>query len=362
VSADGFAICKSLQGQRLGENPRIWKFTAQWSSEVSETNSTETNDPNITSAIPTRKTMFDIVKRSRITDYAGQPYVNGAGHQFNPAMEVEEELSRWEFTQVEPIHNGVGSGVVTLNQPVAVASVTSSKVRPPGIYQDNTFALMIGVTDDTINYFNGAINSHEYRWKAPYTLKQTVIESEVVWTHGKFHRISKYAIVYDPIRWLDKPINAGPFFLAPKLNDAGNAVNPVEYVPYEYIYYTKDIEDKDSILSQDEAGPLGEMIVSSTADVRIFNDTVAATASLPAGGVIKPLRFDLSISSSTVPVAWTRGFVVEDGMPIAGFAKVTGPDKKKTYRAKRPDVNAKRPFIERLNNFVFDFGDYLRVR
>lgn len=363
VSTDGYAVCSGLSGERLENNPRVWHFHATWSGEVQEANSSATNISDVTTIIPVRKTLFEPIRRYRIRDYGGQPYVNGAGNLFNPAMEVEEEISRWEFSQFEPVHSGVGAGIVTKTEPTVVTASGSAKVRPPGIYQDSTLALLIGVTDDTIHYFNGSINSHYFRFKAPYTLKLNVRDSYTTKAYGLNCRITEYTITYDPTRWFDKPVNSGPWFLAPRLDATGTPVPFAPLVPYEYIYYTANQETQDTILSQDEAGPLGYFAGSPGpyGDVRFYGDATSPTG---GGGTAVPITFDSTISSSTNPFIWTRQLTDADGMPMGNYILVDTANGNKTYRAIRPDpaVNTRRFFIERLNHFVFDFGDYLRVR
>lgn len=358
VSVDGYGICQTLNGERLGRNPRVWEFRATWSSEVKTGNSSGANEANPEAIVPLRRVLFEPVTRYRMKDYGGQPYVNGAGTMYNPVMAVEEELARWEFSQFEPIHAG-GSGTTTINTPHVVSTAGGNKVRPPGVYSGTTLdgsSVLIGVTDDTIHYFNGCINSHTFRWKAPYTLKLSVRDSNIVYAFGKKMRLSEYTITYDPQRWFDKPMNAGPYFLAPKLDSNGTPV-PDTFVKYEYIYYTKDVEDQDSILSQDEMGPLGYWISTpEMGNVLFYN-----SSSTP--GTTKPVTFDSSVSSqsSPPPFIWTRQFVNNDGLPLQGYQLVTAANSKKTYRANRPLHTTQWNHIERLNHFVVDFGEYMRV-
>jgi hypothetical protein len=358
VSSDGYGICQSTSGRRLDTNVRIWEFTSTWSSEVKSSNSTDANVEDVESIVPLRKVLFEPVTRYRTKDLAGQPYANGAGTLFNPPLAVEDELSRWEFSQFEPIYEGpLTGGKVRLDQPTVVTVSGVNKVRPPGIYEDNTYAKLIGVTDDTIHYFNGCINSHPFRYKAEYTLKLSVRDSNIVRAYGKKVRLSEYTITHDSQRWFDKPLNVGPYFLAPKLDANGNPVVPAEYVKYEYIYFTKDVEDKDTILSQDEAGPLGGLLLGVDPDIKFYKEI----PTVPGFSSWVNVRFDPSVSPSTTPFMFSREIQREDGFPIAGFQLVTGANGKKTYRAKRPTPNMYWPHIERLNHFVMDFGDYLRV-
>lgn len=389
VSSDGFAMCKELSGRREDRNANIWRFHGQWSSEVKQGPTSDDGTPpaDLTDIVAQRETMFDVVRRPRLRDYTGRPYANSTGSLYVPALEVEEEISRFDWVQFEPVYTGTWTSglpttpVVMLDQvgQLTYSLLSPSRVVPPGIYDTNTYGTMIGVTDNTVAFFNGATNLFPFKGYPPFTLKLEVRKSVVGYFYGVAGRQTEYSIKYDPKNWLDKPVNAGPYFLGPRLNSDGSyfsLTDTTSFVKYDYVYYSKDVEDSGSNLSQDESGPLGDISIADGGKVKLYNSyasydavfgsTVFASSGgghmevfLPELGGIGPKPYLLFRNFAH---NLSTGSRLVDGQPLGGYIKVKTAKGNWTLRAKRPPTNVEYPYIEYLNCHAFDFNGYLRVR
>lgn len=365
VHRDGISVCKSLGGEQDSENPLKWKFTAQWSTRVSEgLNSANGTTFDPATAIPVRETLHELVSRARNKDLIGRAYVNGAGNLYNPTLTVEEELPRWDFTQIDrsyvgPIgnysttYNGLSTSGTSKLSILTKYDTTSvpGKIYPPGVYIQSNGWQLFGPTDATMFYLNGCVNSVPFLGFDAYTLLLKVRSSKIVKYFGSQHRVTEYSIVYDEQNHWDKPINAGPFFYGPKLDDAGDIEQNEPFISYPYIYYSADEENVDTDLSQEDAGPLGYRDMTLT-----YNETT---------GKMEPpehSRFD------GMPTGTGPAFSGLDpgGNPIPDYdkaiKKVKLPSGKFTYRAVKSTVSQDLYHIEYVNHNLISFGDVLRIQ
>lgn len=355
VHRDGVSVCKSLGGEQDPQNARKWTFTAQWSTNVTEGSSGQNGNPTIdpVTTIPLRETMHEMVSRTRSKDLIGRAYVNGAGNLYNPGLTVEEELPRWDFTQIDNSYVGVVASYADNYDDLTTSGTsryailtkfdstsTPGTIWPPGVYfaASSTFAYY-GPTDATVFYFNGSVNATPFLGFPAYTLLLKVRSSKVIKYFGVQKRVTDYSIVYDEQNHWDKPINAGPFFYARKMDDAGDDIVPAEYISYPYIYYSSDVETDSTDLSQEDAGPLGYRNKTLT-----YNDTT---------GKMEPPTFNIY-----------DGFPVGDGVGTSAtdrVKKVTLPNGKFTYRAVKSSTIKDFYHIEYVNHNLLDFNAYLRI-
>jgi hypothetical protein len=355
VHRDGVSVCKSLGGQQEELNPLKWIFTAQWSTNVAEGSTGQAGNPTIdpVTTAPIRETLHEVVTRSRNTDLTGRAYANGAGNLYNPTMVVEEELPRWDFTQIERAYTGPISGQFASHAALSPSGgsnfavltewsrhTTTDEIVPPGVYQlSNGEWTFWAPTDATVFYFNGCVNLTSFLGFPPYTLLLKVRSSKLLSYFGVKHRVTDYSIVYDEKNHFDKPINAGPFFICPKLDDMGTP-DFFTLISYPYIYYSSDVEDATTDLSQEDAGPLGNRHLLLEPDPQTGNPQLT-------GGI----------------------WLTQDGYPtgdgsgtLAGTAKaVQTATGKWTYRAIKPSQTQQLYYIEYANHNLLEFADYLRI-
>lgn len=356
VHRDNVSVCKSLGGEQDSQNARKWTFTAQWSTNISENASGQGGNPTIdpVTTIPLRETTHELVSRARSTDLIGRAYVNGANNLYNPGLTVEEELPRWDFTQIDNSYVGLVAGYSTTYSGLSTSG--SSKfailtkydstsvpgtIWPPGVYVSNNGGAFnyYCPTDASVFYFNGSVNAAPFLGFPAYTLLLKVRSSKVIKYFGVQKRVTDYSIVYDEQNHWDKPINAGPFFYARKMDDAGNDTAPEEYISYPYIYYSADVETDSTDLSQEDAGPLGYRNKTLT-----YNSTTGKMEP-PA-----PNIYD--------------GHPVGDGVgtsPTDRVKKVQLPSGKFTYRAVKTTTNRDLYYLEYVNHNLLDFTGYLRI-
>lgn len=342
VDRDGICVCKSLNGERDDRNPGKWVFTANWSTRVEEGVGPQPGgDPsqNPEVIVPLKETLYEQVSISRAKDFTGTPYANGAGNLYDPPLQVDVELPRWDFTQFEPVYTGPAGFFATYaSMSGAFANLVSADnfmgtIYPPGVYKNHGGSwVFFAPTDNTVLYFNGCINAVAFNGFAPFTLLLKVRSSRVGYFFGRLRRISEYSIVYDRQNHWDKPLNAGPFFIAPSIDENGDFTFGWDTFPY--IYYTADEEGEDTDLVIDENGPLGSRDAKLQWGVDGFSYT---------GG--------------TQPILNNN----DDGMPRDGFEVVTTAEGRKTIRAIRD--NSQKPYyhIEYVNHDILDFGQYLRI-
>jgi hypothetical protein len=347
VARDGTCICKSLGGEKDERNARKWTFSAQWVSDLGNRNQQQSpsgDNPQMDpeQIVPLRETLYEPVTRSRSIDLVGRGYVNSAGNLYNPALTVEEELPRWDWAQFEPYYDGVIAGSYDTYSDLATGvsdyailttadiTTTPGTVYPPGVYYGGGGTWVFAApTDATTFYFNGCVNQNDFLGCDKFTLLLKVRSSKIVSFYGKRRRYTEYTVVYDKQNHWDKPLNAGPFFVAKQLDDAGNetAVD----VQYPYIYYTRDVEDSDTDLAINQDGPLGSGNIT-IADPLVAPYTTGTTDALPVG----------------------------DG-PFFRTYKVQQDGGKWVYRAGKCSPDNQYFYTEFINHDVLDFASYLRI-
>ena len=342
VDHDNLCTCKTLDGVRDDQNPLKWTFTSTWSTEVDESNQggDPTTDPE--TIIPIRETLYESVTRPRKKDLLGRPYVNGALNLFNPAVTFEEELPRWDFAQFDLYYDGPITGQAdtfaglpgTTGDYSLLTDVDYTdppNIWIPGVYYHEPGGwVYYAQSDATIGFFNGAINFSAFLGYDPFTLALKVRSSKINRYYSVKRRLTEFSIIFDRDKWWDNPLNAGPFFMAPRLQ---GGVPQADYVSYPYIYYQSAIETPDTTLSQEDAGPLG------TRDITIvYNGST---------GLLEP--------SAT----WSAAL---DGVPAGGHQLVTTANQQKTYRAlKFNPASVQLYSIEYAKPHVFHFAKHLRV-
>lgn len=342
VSQDGICVCKTLTGARDERNPIKWTFTATWSNQVEDselyTIGVDLESPNIETAVSPRETLFETILRNQVEDKLGRPYTDGAASLFSPSLQVEIERSKWNFTQYEPVYDGslgaidsTSTTIAGLTGTVGVltqADYTGGVAYPPGVYHNSGGWTFLAFTDNTVTFFNGAVNQSAFQGYGAFTLLLTVRKSVEGTFYGKRRRKTSYNILHDSQKHWDRPINAGPYFVAKELDvDGDETANDVKY---PYIYFTKDQEDDSSNLVVDESGPLGSRNII-----------------LEVGGP------DLIRANHNIEL--------QDGLPTGGITKVKTASGSYTYRANKL-ANPTQHYIEYMNRDVFEFSDYLRIR
>jgi hypothetical protein len=362
---DRICRCRSLNGERNEENPLLWEFTARFSSNVPEGNTGQDATVPLEEVIPVRETLYELVNRARSIDLSGQGYTNGAGHLYNPALQVEEELPRWDFTQFDIDYTGSVAATSTLYSGLsssafafslltkADTTTTSGVIYPPGVYRNiagiNQF---YAPTDASIYYFNGCLNSISFRGFDPFTLLLKVRSSKVGFFRGQRKRVTEYSLIFDERNHFDKPINAGPFFIAPKLDAAtGDEVVPQEFVSYPYIYYSQDEEDDGTDLAIDQDG----LLTRSTLAEQVVNKNLILAFNPDEGKLQHRTVFAISggVNYGLFPA--------RDGWPLAGVKKAKTSSGKFTYRAAKADASVEPMYIEFANHNLLNFNNHLRV-
>jgi hypothetical protein len=175
-----------------------------------------------------------------------------------------------------------------------------------------------------------------------FTLLLRVRNSRVGFYNGVRRRLTEFSVIYDERNWWDKAINAGPYFIANKLDEDGEDI-PLEFVKYPYIYYTDDTETNSSDLAIDQKGLLkGNTAVITRQGTRLVNEYVSGKWAVTS----------LFLQTQHIPQNWGRAY--------AGVTKVTKADGKKTYRANKPSDVIEPWVLEYQNHNVLPFAGYLR--
>jgi hypothetical protein len=170
-SSGGIALCKSITGSRRQENPKIWDFTCNFSSEVDQNNQNPTNtDPE--TWIPIRRTMFEKFETQEFKDINGKVFANSARQPFADGITRVRYIIAWEFDQFE--------------------SAT--------------------VTDQDIAERTEIINSSTYLGYPPKTLLLRVMDSVVGFYYGKRRRLTKYRMMYRPDDWDLMVLDKGDYY------------------------------------------------------------------------------------------------------------------------------------------------------
>lgn len=362
IDRDSICRCRSLSGERLEQNPFEWEFTGQWSSKVQDGRGgiSQDGDPTVPleSVIPIRETLYEPIRRQNPgRDQKGNFFINGAGDLLTEGVETEEELPRWDFAQFDRNYEGEVSGFydtyaglsgtyAVLTKPDYIRAGTPW-VWAPGVYFNNAGTwVFFAPTDATVFYMNGCVNMVSWLGYDPFTLLLRVRSSRVGYYNGQRKRLTEFSVIYDKQNWWHKVTNAGPNFIAPKLDANGNNVAG-QWETYPYIYFRESTETNDTDLVLQQQGlltfdttafPSVNPFVITTNDTATANNWEASSPFLRAGG--SPVN--------------------NYGAPISGLVKVTQADGKKTWRANRPDRTVEPSMIEFVNHEILPFAGYLR--
>lgn len=175
LSASGLAKCKSISGSRREENPRIWDFTCNFSSEVNQDNQTDTTgtgtDPE--TWVPIRRTLFEKIETQEYSDRNGKVFATSANEPFAEGITRVRFLPVWEFDQFE--------------------SAT--------------------VSDEDIVDRNEKINNSTYKSFPRHTLLIRVVDSVIGFYYGQRRRLTKYRITYNFNTWDLKILDKGEWYL-----------------------------------------------------------------------------------------------------------------------------------------------------
>jgi hypothetical protein len=188
-SANGFAVCKTVDAVRRDNQRLYWDITATFSSEVDERQSQQVVSGNPTEWIPIYETKFERLQEIATKDIDDVAIANSAGQPFENGVLRARFIPVWEFYQFEPA----------------------------------------SVTDEEVIDRNETTNNAEFKGRAIDTLLLTVLSSVVGFYYGSRRRLTKYAIRYNYKTWKHKRLDVGTVYLEggvhkPYLDDEGNVM------------------------------------------------------------------------------------------------------------------------------------------
>lgn len=174
-TVDGVCILKDLKGSFRPENPLIWDFIGEFSSESEEGAGGTNGDPNSDPLtwVPIYRTRFERVQQVRNKDINGDTIANSAGQAFEQGIIITRKLPVWDFFQFESA----------------------------------------ALSDEAIIARSETINSAAFRGRATHTLKLDVLSSEIGFYYGQRMRLSQYQLTYDKDKWTDKREDTGTVYL-----------------------------------------------------------------------------------------------------------------------------------------------------
>jgi hypothetical protein len=171
TSAGGFAVCRGLSAVRRSQQTLLWDVTAEFSSEVEDSNSSTTNpttDPP-EAWVPIYETKFERYQKLVTKDEAGNPFVNSAGQPFSEKLTVTRHIPIWEFFQFEPAT----------------------------------------VSDETVIGRSEVVNDATFKGRAAKTLLCVVLSSVVGRYYGQLRRLTQYQLKYNKDDWRFKVLDVG---------------------------------------------------------------------------------------------------------------------------------------------------------
>lgn len=189
VSPSGFGLCRSISGSFRPEQPKIWDFTAEFSSEVEENQSSQNPQSDPLVWVPVYETKFERIQEIVTKDFAGASIANSAGQPFDNGQSRGRFIPIWEFYQFEP---------ATLS-------------------------------DEAILERNETVNSVVFKGRAAKTLLLTVVSSSIGFYYGRKMRFTKYQLRYNSRKWTDKRLDVGTVYKSgtdylPYTDKAGNVI------------------------------------------------------------------------------------------------------------------------------------------
>ncbi len=172
VSPTGFGICRTLAGDFRPDNPKIWDFTAEFSSEVEENQNSQDPRTDPMTWLPIYETKFERIQEVVTKDFSGASIANSAGQPFENGLTISRFIPIWEFFQFEP---------ATL-------------------------------TDEQLIERNETVNSVTFKGRAAKTLLLTIVTSSIGFYYGRRIRLTKYQLRYNVKKWTNKRLDVGTVY------------------------------------------------------------------------------------------------------------------------------------------------------
>ena len=166
---ESIAVLRSLVGTQREDNPLIWDFVADFSSEVEE-GQLSTVAPE--EWVPVYRTKFERLTEAASKDQAGTVIANSAGQPFEVGIMISRFIPIWEFYQFEPS----------------------------------------SITDETIIERNELVNSASFKGRAAKSLLCTVLSSEIGFYYGQRRRLTQYQLKYNEKLWTHKRQDTGTVY------------------------------------------------------------------------------------------------------------------------------------------------------
>lgn len=196
ISPSNLGVCKSMNAERMENQPLIWKVTATFSSEIEDNSGGGSPGTDPEAWVPVRETHLEPYEEVMLVDKDNKKFVNGAGLPYEAGIPTPKDNIRWDFFQFE--------------SPL--------------------------VTDEIVSTRNNKLNDAAFKGKAKHTLLLKVRRSTLGWYYGKRRRLTEYSLTWKEDNWHTKLANWGDTFMK------GGKV-------YPYIYKS----DKNTVVK----GPLG---------------------------------------------------------------------------------------------------------
>jgi hypothetical protein len=171
--ADGFAVCRGISGSFRPDNPLIWDFTAEFSSEVEENSGGGDPESDPEAWVPVYRTKFERIVEAASTDINDDAIANSAGQPFEVGVMIPRYIPIWEFYQFEPA----------------------------------------SVSDEVIIARNEVVNSGVFLGRAAKTLLCSVMSSEIGFYYGARRRLTQYQLKYNFKNWRHKRQDTGTVYL-----------------------------------------------------------------------------------------------------------------------------------------------------
>lgn len=172
-SSSGLAKCRSISGSRREENPKIWDFVCNFSSEVDQDNQTNISGADPETWVPIRRTLFEKLETQEFKDRDGKVFATSANEPYADGITRVRFLPVWEFDQFE-----------------------SATVR-----------------DEDIIARNEKINDSSYKGFDKDTLLVRVVDSIIGFYYGQRRRLTKYRITYNEDTWNPEVLDKGEWYL-----------------------------------------------------------------------------------------------------------------------------------------------------
>jgi hypothetical protein len=189
LSPGGFALCKSVKATRRDDQVFYWDIVSEFSSEVSEQQSSQDPRTDPEQWVPVYETKFERLQENATSDQNGVAIANSAGQPFETGIIRARYIPVWEFFQLEAA----------------------------------------SITDETVIGRNEVVNSATFRGRAAKTLLCTVMSSVIGYYYGSKRRLTRYSLKYNNETWRHKRLDVGTvyldfFALVPYLDDGGNVI------------------------------------------------------------------------------------------------------------------------------------------